>query len=105
MNLICYILIVCKCKYLHFLMLLRIDFHISDLLISDCSYKIKIPSQVSDRPYKCNLCGKGYAWKISLNRHLREECGKLPQHVCFCGKKFKQRSSFMRHMINVHNSS
>ncbi|OXU32152.1 hypothetical protein TSAR_012281 [Trichomalopsis sarcophagae] len=56
-----------------------------------------------DRPFACPLCGKTYAWKVSLTRHLREECGKLPQHVCaYCGKRFKQRSSYQRHMLTQH---
>ncbi|CAG5097805.1 Similar to ZNF623: Zinc finger protein 623 (Homo sapiens) [Cotesia congregata] len=44
------------------------------------------------RPYTCNMCGKSYMWKVSLGRHLREECGKTPQHTCaLCGREFKQR--------------
>lgn len=56
------------------------------------------------RPYNCYLCGKSYIWKVSLGRHLREECGKLPQHNCeFCGRGFKQKSSFQRHLRTQHH--
>ncbi|KAG7205754.1 hypothetical protein KM043_007703 [Ampulex compressa] len=55
------------------------------------------------KSFVCQLCGKAYVWKVSLCRHLREECGKPPQFICgYCGKRFKQRSSFQRHVINQH---
>ncbi|RLU14747.1 hypothetical protein DMN91_012634 [Ooceraea biroi] len=55
------------------------------------------------KSFICQLCGKGYAWKVSLSRHIREECGKPPQFKCdYCGKRFKQRSSFQRHVTKQH---
>ncbi|KAH0952452.1 hypothetical protein HN011_012354 [Eciton burchellii] len=57
----------------------------------------------NQKSFVCQFCGKGYVWKISLCRHLREECGKPPQFKCeYCRKQFKQRSSFRRHMTNQH---
>ncbi|XP_032662884.1 histone-lysine N-methyltransferase PRDM9-like [Odontomachus brunneus] len=44
----------------------------------------RLPSRKS---FICRLCGKSYVWRVSLCRHLREECGKEPQHRCdYCGK-------------------
>ncbi|XP_051166439.1 zinc finger protein 726-like [Leptopilina boulardi] len=80
----------------------------------DDSYKIQIPCPISERPFNCNQCGKSYAWKISLNRHLREECGQMPKHSCYsdaetnaktwgrhmcqnCGKGYKWLQSLVRH--------
>ncbi|XP_023313320.1 longitudinals lacking protein isoform X7 [Trichogramma pretiosum] len=57
----------------------------------------------SNLVYICPLCSKKYSWKVSLTRHLREECGVKPKHKCiYCGRAFKQRSSFQRHMLTQH---
>ncbi|XP_076173007.1 uncharacterized protein LOC143149480 [Ptiloglossa arizonensis] len=57
------------------------------------------------KPFVCHLCGKSYAWKESLCRHLREECGVPPQFRCAnCGKTFKQRCSLQRHLLNIHGT-
>ncbi|CAK9816099.1 Zinc finger protein 2 [Anthophora plagiata] len=51
------------------------------------------------KPYPCFKCTRSYTNKSTLNRHLREECGKLPQYFCrYCQKAFKQRSNFQRHV-------
>ncbi|XP_011299001.1 longitudinals lacking protein, isoform G isoform X26 [Fopius arisanus] len=55
-------------------------------------------------PFNCHMCGKSYMWKASLGRHLREECGKLPQYNCtFCGREFKQKCSLQRHLRTQHH--
>ncbi|KAK0163070.1 hypothetical protein PV327_006781 [Microctonus hyperodae] len=55
------------------------------------------------RPHCCFTCGKTYCWKVSLMRHIREECGKPPAHCCeYCGRKFKQKSSYLRHLRSQH---
>lgn len=57
----------------------------------------------SKKPFACHQCKKTYAWKISLTRHLREECGKPPQNRCNrCGKCFKQLNNLKRHKTTVH---
>ncbi|XP_014482708.1 PREDICTED: zinc finger protein 354C-like isoform X2 [Dinoponera quadriceps] len=51
------------------------------------------------KPYPCSKCNRSYTNKSTLNRHLREECGKLPQYMCrYCHKAFHQRSNFQRHV-------
>ncbi|KAJ8686845.1 hypothetical protein QAD02_022639, partial [Eretmocerus hayati] len=61
-------------------------------------------SSSSTHPFECPLCKKKYKWKVSVTRHLREECGKTPQHHCTqCNKRFKQRCSFQRHMLTQHH--
>lgn len=59
-------------------------------------------SSSSSSVFICQMCGKSYAWKVSLSRHLREECGLPPMNICFCGKRFKQRSSYKRHVETLH---
>ncbi|XP_076682773.1 longitudinals lacking protein, isoforms J/P/Q/S/Z [Andrena cerasifolii] len=55
------------------------------------------------KPYPCCKCTRSYTTKSTLNRHLREECGKMPQYFCrYCQKAFKQRSNFQRHVRRVH---
>ncbi|KAK0163071.1 hypothetical protein PV327_006782 [Microctonus hyperodae] len=56
------------------------------------------------RPFPCHTCGKSYTRKDTLRRHLRYECGKNPQYICYvCKKGFKQKSNFQRHNTNVHD--
>ncbi|EFN84277.1 Zinc finger protein 554 [Harpegnathos saltator] len=55
------------------------------------------------KPYPCSKCNRSYTNKSTLNRHLREECGKMPQYMCrYCHKAFHQRSNFQRHVWTVH---
>ncbi|XP_076172991.1 uncharacterized protein LOC143149469 [Ptiloglossa arizonensis] len=55
------------------------------------------------KPYPCPSCGRSYTRKDTLRRHMRDECGKNPQYICYvCKKGFKQKSNFQRHSANVH---
>ncbi|XP_076237935.1 uncharacterized protein LOC143181437 [Calliopsis andreniformis] len=55
------------------------------------------------KPYPCHSCGRSYTRKDTLRRHMRDECGKIPQYICYvCQKGFKQKSNFQRHSANVH---
>ncbi|XP_036145504.1 zinc finger protein 11-like [Monomorium pharaonis] len=70
------------------------------------------------KPYPCLKCNRSYTNKSTLNRHLREECGKEPKlcpfyssqynmsdyykrlgrHFCSkCGKEYKWMQSLVRH--------
>ena len=66
--------------------------------------RIKL-SRINDginKPFICR-CGKSYIKKGSLNRHLKEECGKDPKHTCYiCKKRFHQKANFVRHNLTVH---
>lgn len=53
--------------------------------------------------YGCCLCGRHYALKISLGRHLRIDCGKQPAMPCsFCNSKFKHRYELINHLRQKH---
>nr|XP_012225951.1 PREDICTED: zinc finger protein Xfin-like [Linepithema humile] len=42
--------------------------------------------------YMCSICGNMYVYHSSLQRHVREECGKPPKYQClYCPKKSKLR--------------
>ena len=51
-----------------------------------------------DKAFKCHQCGKSYFTKQSLTRHLRVECGKLPEQQCPCGRKFRYKYDLQVHM-------
>ncbi|KAJ4427513.1 hypothetical protein ANN_25161 [Periplaneta americana] len=51
-----------------------------------------------DTPFVCERCHKRYAWKDSLRRHQRVECGLEPQHSCpDCGRMFKHKHQMVSH--------
>ncbi|KAF2884450.1 hypothetical protein ILUMI_21716 [Ignelater luminosus] len=53
--------------------------------------------------YFCPKCNKKYQRKITLNRHLKWECGKVPQFCCnICSHRFTYRADFDKHLIRKH---
>lgn len=51
----------------------------------------------------CPHCGNSYKWKGNLQKHLKLECGKLPQHSCtFCEYKSHHKANLQRHIQNIH---
>ncbi|XP_036145501.1 zinc finger protein 121-like [Monomorium pharaonis] len=56
--------------------------------------------------FVCPKCGKGYAWKASLQRHLSTVCGTPPMLFCnICGYKTSRKDVLFRHMRHVHPRS
>ncbi|XP_026672955.1 zinc finger protein 775-like [Ceratina calcarata] len=50
------------------------------------------------KKYVCS-CGKVYSQKSSLYRHMRYECGKVPNVPCpQCEKMFKHRHHMTQHL-------
>lgn len=55
--------------------------------------------QINDNGrFPCHRCEKSYKQKTHLIRHINFECGVEPKFTCICGKKFKQRSNFNKHV-------
>ncbi|XP_044761852.1 zinc finger protein 568-like [Coccinella septempunctata] len=50
------------------------------------------------RPYKCDICGKGFKMYGSFFYHKRMHTGDQPHCCKICGKKYKQSGSLTAHM-------
>ncbi|PSN29138.1 Longitudinals lacking protein [Blattella germanica] len=54
--------------------------------------------------FPCEQCGRSYARKDSLQRHLQWECGKEPTFQCpFCPQRCKRKSHQIRHIRRQHS--
>lgn len=54
----------------------------------------------------CDVCQRTYHTKTGLNQHKRYECCKDPAFACpRCEKRFKRKSSLVRHAITLHNEA
>ncbi|KAL0132452.1 hypothetical protein PUN28_000297 [Cardiocondyla obscurior] len=55
------------------------------------------------KPNVCLKCGKSYAWKTSLQRHLSTVCGTQHKFFCnLCGYTTNRKDVLVRHMRHVH---
>ncbi|XP_031346972.1 longitudinals lacking protein, isoforms A/B/D/L isoform X6 [Photinus pyralis] len=53
--------------------------------------------------FDCEQCGRVYARKDTLQRHLKYECGKEPQFTCqCCPAKFKRKELLLKHVQRRH---
>ena len=52
--------------------------------------------------FPCVKCGSTYKQKTHLIRHLNFECGVEPKFMCFCGRRFKQKSNYKTHLRCLH---
>jgi KRAB domain-containing zinc finger protein len=50
------------------------------------------------KPCKCDVCGKGFIQKNSLQTHMRRHTGDKPCQCDVCGKGFIQKNSLQTHM-------
>ncbi|XP_069670157.1 zinc finger protein 664-like isoform X3 [Periplaneta americana] len=57
-----------------------------------------------ERPFKCNICGKGLTRMSDLNRHhVRIHTGQKPFKCELCGKCFSESAGLNRH-VRIHRS-
>lgn len=70
------------------------------------SEKYQLLMQNTGQPvkkFRCEKCGKMYAWKQGLLNHVRFVCGKDPQfHCSVCTYKTHRKGNLMRHILSLH---
>jgi KRAB domain-containing zinc finger protein len=54
-----------------------------------------------DKPYKCDICGKGFSVNSNLHTHIRTHTGGKHYKSDKCGKGFSQIGSLQAH-IRIH---
>lgn len=55
--------------------------------------------------FPCEVCGKVYKWRRTLQNHKKLECGKEPQFKCpFCPLRTKRKGNLSSHMKTVHDA-
>jgi KRAB domain-containing zinc finger protein len=53
------------------------------------------------KPYKCDICGKGFRQREDLQRHIRTHTEDKPYKFDICDKGFGQNQNLQRH-IRIH---
>ena len=48
-------------------------------------------SHMSEKPYKCETCGKSFTGSNKLKRHKLVHSGVMEFHCSICGKQFNQK--------------
>nr|CAH7735829.1 unnamed protein product [Callosobruchus chinensis] len=72
---------------------------LSELAVRDCVFE-----KGRGKRFQCKRCAKLYKNKISLTRHERYECQKLPKFSCeVCDYKAKHMFTLKDHMRKLHS--
>ncbi len=55
-----------------------------------------------EKPYKCSICLKAFTQSAHLKRHLQQHSGKKPFMCSVCLKCFSRNDNLTTHMASVH---
>jgi hypothetical protein len=71
----------------------------TNLLLSSAS------SESQGLTHSCTNCGKAYLWRTNLIRHMKLECGKVPQQQCpYCPYISNHKSNVKKHIHRLHKN-
>ncbi|XP_019774293.2 zinc finger protein 648 [Tursiops truncatus] len=57
-----------------------------------------------ERPYRCPFCDKAYTWSSDHRKHIRTHTGEKPYPCPDCGKAFVRSSDLRKHQRNMHSN-
>ncbi|XP_005375056.1 PREDICTED: zinc finger protein 648 [Chinchilla lanigera] len=57
-----------------------------------------------ERPYRCPFCDKAYTWSSDHRKHIRTHTGEKPYPCADCGKAFVRSSDLRKHQRNMHSN-
>ncbi|KAB0341635.1 hypothetical protein FD754_018561 [Muntiacus muntjak] len=57
-----------------------------------------------ERPYRCPFCDKTYTWSSDHRKHIRTHTGEKPYPCPDCGKAFVRSSDLRKHQRNMHSN-
>ncbi|XP_031992982.1 zinc finger protein 648 [Hylobates moloch] len=58
-----------------------------------------------ERPYQCSFCDKAYTWSSDHRKHIRTHTGEKPYPCPDCGKAFVRSSDLRKHQRNMHSNN
>ena len=59
----------------------------------------------SQKPYHCDLCGKGFTQKGSVVKHMVVHTGEKPYQCHVCLGNFTEKSNLLKHLRIVHKDN
>lgn len=57
-----------------------------------------------ERPYRCPFCDKAYTWSSDHRKHIRTHTGEKPYECPDCGRAFVRSSDLRKHQRNMHSN-